>query len=75
VNKETYIDIIRRLRDKVRRKHAEKWRTNSWFLFHDNAPAQPSVLINDFLGMNNITTLEHPPYSFDQATSDFYLLP
>jgi len=60
VNREKYNDVLRRLRGKVRRKRAKKWRTNSWFLFHDNALAHPSVLVKDFLGKNNITTLEHP---------------
>jgi len=39
VNNETYIDILRRLMDAVRRKCPEKWGTNSWFLLHDYAPA------------------------------------
>jgi hypothetical protein len=38
-------------------KAAKKWRTNSWFLFHDNAPAHQPVLVKDFLTNNNITTL------------------
>jgi len=74
VNKETYIGIFRRLKDKLRRKRAEKWTANSWFLFHDNVSAHPSVLVKDLLGKNKIT-LEHPPYSPDQAISDFYLFP
>ena len=31
--KEMYIDILCRLRDAIRRKRPEKWRTNSWFAF------------------------------------------
>jgi len=53
----------------------KKWKTNSWFLHHDNAPAHPSVLVKDFLAKNNVTTLEHPPYSPDLAAADFYLFP
>jgi len=45
VNKEIYINTLRHLTDKVRRKHPENWRTNSWFLLHDNAPAHRSVLV------------------------------
>jgi len=41
-----YIDIFRRLRDAVRRKYPEKWRTNSLFLLHDNAPAHQSVPVH-----------------------------
>ena len=55
-----YIDILRRLRDAVRRKRPAYWITNSWFLLHDNAPTHRSVLVKDFLAKNNVTTLEHP---------------
>ena len=60
MNKEMYIDILRRLRDAVRRKRPEKWRTSSWFLLHDNAPAHRSVLVKDFLAKNSVTTSQHP---------------
>ena len=60
MNKEMYIDILRRLRDAVRRKRPEKWRTDSWFLLHDNAPAHRSVLVKDFLAKNSVTTSQHP---------------
>jgi transposase len=69
-----YIDI-RRLRDAVRRQRPEMGRTNSWFLPHYNAPAHRSVLVTDFLSKNNVTTLEHPPYSPDLAPGDFYVFP
>jgi hypothetical protein len=60
VNKETCIDILRRLRDSVRRNPPEKWRTKSWFLLHKNAPAHRSVLVKDFLVKYNVVTLEQP---------------
>jgi len=47
-----------RLRDAVRRKRPQKWRSNSWFLLHDNAPAHGSVLVKDFLSKINVTTLQ-----------------
>ena len=53
----------------------KKWRTNSCFLLHDNAPAHQSVLVKDFLAKNNVTTLEHPQHSPDLAPPDFYLFP
>ena len=62
-NVEMYVDILHRLRDVVRRKRREKWRTNSSLLLHDNAPAHRSVLGNDFLSENNVATLKHPIYS------------
>jgi transposase len=40
-------------------------------LLHDNAPAHRSVLVEDFLAKNNVTSLKHPPYSPDQTAADF----
>ena len=70
-----YSTLVGRLRQVVRRKGPQKWRNNSWFLLHHNAPAHRSVLPKDFLAKNNVTTLEHPPYSPDLASADFYLFP
>jgi hypothetical protein len=61
-HKEMYISILRCLRDAVRKKRPEKWRTNSWFLLDDNAPAHRSVLVKDELARNDVTILEHFPY-------------
>jgi hypothetical protein len=70
LNNETYIDILRRLRDAVRRKCPEKWRTNSYFP-NENAPAPRSVFVNHLFTQNSVTTLEHPPYSPDLTPADF----
>ena len=61
VNKEMYIDILHHIRDLVRKKSHKKWNTNSLFPLHDNAPADWSVLLKDFLAKNNMTSQEHPP--------------
>ena len=75
MNKEIYIEILCCLWDVVTRKCPEKWRANSGFHIHDNAPAHQSVLVKGFLAKNNVTTLEHTPYSPELAPADFYLLP
>jgi hypothetical protein len=62
------IDLLRRLRDAVGRKRPERWRINS-------ALAHRLILVEDFVGKNNVTTLEHPPYPRDLAAVDFYLFP
>ena len=59
----------------VRRKRPEKWRTDNWFLPHDNAPAHRLLLVKDFLAKNNVATLEHPPHSPDLAPVDLFLFP
>lgn len=75
VNKELYIDILRRLGDAVRRKRHEKWRNNTCFLRHDNAPKHRSVLVKHFLAQYNVTILEQLPYSPDLEPVDFSLFP
>lgn len=73
VNQGLYVDILRRLRDAIRRKRPEKWTGNDWILLHDNAPAHRSLLVQEYLAKNNVATLEHPPYSPDLAPADFFL--
>jgi hypothetical protein len=68
VNKEMYIDNLCHLRNAVRRKPPEKWRTNCLSLLLDNAPAHRSVLVKDFLANSNVTTLKHPLYSSELAS-------
>jgi len=44
------------------------------FVFHmDNAPCHNSSVTKQFLEDNNITRVEHPPYSPDLAPCDFYM--
>ena len=69
-----YIDILRPIKDAVRRKYPEKLRNKSWLL-HDNAPAHRSVLFGDILATNNVRTLGLPPYFPDLQLEDFYLFP
>lgn len=44
-----------------------------WILHYDNAPAHTSFVVVEFLGRNSITVTEHPPYSPDLASCDFFL--
>jgi len=73
IRKEMYIDILRLFRDAVRRIRPPKWRTHSWFLLHDNAPAHQLDLVKDFLTMNNVTKPKNHQHSSDLAPVDFYL--
>jgi hypothetical protein len=42
-------------------------------LQQDNAPAHNALYVKQFSANKNITVLEHPPYSPDLASCDFYL--
>lgn len=75
VNQMFYLEVLRRLRNSLRRKRPELWQTGDWFFHHDNAPAHTSLLVRQFLAKNRMTTLPHPPYSPDLAPSDFFLFP
>jgi len=69
------LEVLERLREKVRRKRPERFANNSWILHHDNAPAHTALSVREFLANKQITVLEHPAYSPDLAPSDFFLFP
>ena len=71
----SYLEVLKRLREKVRRKRPELSANNSRILHHDNAPAHAALSVREFLGTKQITVLEHPAYSPDLAPSDFFLFP
>jgi len=70
VNAAFYVEVLRRLREDVRRKRPDQWQNNTWLLHHDNAPAHAALLTRQFLTDNNMTVVPHPPYSPDLAPSD-----
>jgi hypothetical protein len=57
----------------VRRKRPEKWTRNSWFLLHDNAPANRSLVVKMYLVKHNVTALEHLKYSPHRSQPDSFL--
>ena len=75
VNQVYYLEVLKRLREKVRPKRPEIFASNSWILHHDNAPAHTTLSVREFLATKQITVLEHPAYSPDLAPSDFFLFP
>ena len=75
VNQTSYIEVLKRLRDAIRRKRPELWRSGDWFFHHDNAPAHSALRTHEFLAKHTITVLPHPPYSLDLALCDFFLFP
>jgi len=48
INKDYYIEVLRRLRDALRRKRQQLWASGDWHLHHDNAPAHSSALVQTF---------------------------
>jgi len=73
ITKDYYIEVLRRLRDAVRRKWQQLWASGDWLLYHDKVPAHSSALVQSFLVKHRITQVCQPPYSPDLAPCDFWL--
>jgi len=70
-----YVEVLKRLSDRVRRVRPELWEGRRWILRHDNAPPHSALIMREFSARNSITVLEHPPYSPHLAPCDFFLVP
>jgi histone-lysine N-methyltransferase SETMAR len=44
-------------------------------LHHDNAPTHSSLRVLQLLGGKGISAMDHPPYSPDFVSADFWLFP
>lgn len=74
VNGPFYVQVLKRVREAVRRKRPGKW-LGGWSLHHDNAPSHTSIVVQTWLAEKKIPLLHQPPYSPDIAPSDFWLFP
>ena len=73
LNKEYYLEVISRLHEAVRQKHAELWKIQSRILHHDNAPGHIRMLVREYLDKTEI--MPQPPHSLALAYTDFFLFP
>ena len=69
-----YVEILKRLRENVRKKRPDQWRNNTWLLHHDNAPAHAALLTRRYSTDIKMSVVPHPPYSpdFDPATFSYF---
>ena len=74
-NKEYYLQVLRRLREAVRRKWPDMWAAKTFQLHHDNAPAHSAHVIHAFLAKNSMPLVRQAPYSPDLALCDFWMFP
>ncbi|UYV82817.1 hypothetical protein LAZ67_22000970 [Cordylochernes scorpioides] len=73
ITADSYLGVLRRLREVIRQKQPELWRSKSWILHHDNALAHTALKISKFLQDYSTSVFPQPPYSPDLAPSDFFL--
>jgi hypothetical protein len=69
------LEVLESLIEKFRQERLEVFANNSWILYHDNAPVHMALYVREFLATKQITVLEHPAYSADLASSDFFCSP
>lgn len=75
VNAAFYLEVLKRLLQRIRRVRPQMFQTGNWMLLHDNAPSHTSIMVRQFLTQRGVTVLQHPPYSPDLAPADFFLFP
>ncbi len=70
-----YRQILRNLRESVRRKRPALWRNRrtQFWLQHDGAGPHRAQIMLDYYRDNNIQLVPHPPYSPDITPLDFFL--
>jgi transposase len=64
-----YVQDVQRLRTALRRK-----RQDNGFCYHDNAPCDTSLVVQQFVAEENIAVYTQPPHSPDLAPSYFSVL-
>ncbi|UYV74404.1 hypothetical protein LAZ67_11003429 [Cordylochernes scorpioides] len=72
ITADSYLGVLRRLREAIRQKRPVLWRSKSWILHHDNAPAHTALKISKFLQDHSTRVFPQPPYSPDLAPCDFF---
>ncbi|GFV61621.1 uncharacterized protein TNCV_187791 [Trichonephila clavipes] len=75
VNKEFYLNIMRRLREAVRRKRSVLWASSRWMLHRDETPVHTANRVQQFLTKHGTIQVAHPPYLLDMSPPDFFLFP
>ncbi|UYV80903.1 hypothetical protein LAZ67_19002139 [Cordylochernes scorpioides] len=71
ITADSYLGVLRRLREAIRQKRPELWRSKSWILHHDNA--HTALKNSKFLQDHSTSVFPQPPYSPDLAPCDFFL--
>ena len=75
VNKEYYVEVLRKFRKRFRWKRLALFKLGQWHFHKDNTPVHNSILVTDYLTKMGIKTVPQPPYSPDLAPCDFWLFP
>ena len=75
INKEYYLEVMRRFREAFCQKRTKLWKSQSWIMHHDKAPAHTLILVREFLAKNKTVNMSQPLYSPDLISAHFLLFP
>ncbi|GBN25324.1 Mariner Mos1 transposase [Araneus ventricosus] len=75
LNASTYVEILKRLLQRIKRVRPQYAKQGDWTLLHDNARPHTAFLVQKFLDKRKFVSLNHPPYSPDLSLLDFFLFP
>ena len=75
VNKEYYVEVLRKFRKRFLGKRPALFKSGQWHFQQDNAPVHNSIFVTDYLTKMGIKTVPQPPYSPDLAPCYFWLFP
>ena len=70
-----YLGVMERLCRRIVRIRPEYREPGSWYLLHDNAPPHKTVAVREFLAKKQGYVIQHPPYSPDLSSCDYFLFP
>ena len=75
VNKEYYLEVMRRLLELIRLKRIELWKNQLRILQQDNVPAHTSMFVRKFSDKIKTVLILKPPYQLNLAAAEFFLFP
>ena len=65
--------VLRKKRQKIKLLIPDFWKTNKWFIYHDNARPHFALISQTFLIRHFHPTIPHPSYSPDSAPTDYFM--
>ena len=75
VRKEYYVEVLRELRKRFRRKRPALFKSAQWHFHQYNVPVHKTILVTDYLTKMGIKTVPQPPYSLYLGPCDVWLFP
>ena len=66
---------MERLLNRIRCVRPGMCKSGDWFLLHDKALSHNATIVKQFLAQRKVTVLNHPLYSPDLASADYFLFP